>query len=105
MALTYSRTPVLNYGGEPTKSAADNSWRRRFPPEAQPIATAPLNTSTPIEVYEPNGEGWLAIHHRGQWQKLREDYDDRTGATSIVMEGSQVTNPVAWCPHTHKRRD
>jgi hypothetical protein len=101
MALRYSDTPQLHYGKQPAPNA---DWRQRFPASAQPIASAPTNTSTPVWVFEPDGSGFLSVHHRGQWQKMMEDRDDRTGQTQLRMMGEAISNPVAWAPQGQKQR-
>jgi hypothetical protein len=50
MAIRYSDVPQLQYG----RQRPDN-WRERFPPEAQPVANAPKNTSDPFVVGSPAG--------------------------------------------------
>jgi hypothetical protein len=96
MSIKYSDTPQVHYGKQ---RPAANNWRERFPPEAQPIRSAPTNSVTPVEIYEANGQGWLALHHKGRWNKLCEEFDDRTGKTSISMNGETVDNPVMWAYH------
>jgi hypothetical protein len=98
MTLKYADTP--QYGNQSPR----DDWRQRFPQGAQPIASAPENASRPVWVFEPSGDGYLAVHHRGQWQKLCEDRDDRTGTTSLRMIGEAISNPVAWAPQGKPQR-
>src|SRR5262249_12549295 len=89
MSIRYVSTPQLHYYGQPR--VTDN-YRSRFPANAQPLATAPSNSARPVWIYEPNGKGWLALHHRGQWQKLVRQTDNRTGTTRLRMCGEAVAN-------------
>jgi hypothetical protein len=95
MAIRYSDTPQVTYGRQ---RPADNNWRERFPQNAQPIRSAPKNSAEPFWVFEPDGSGFLAVHHNGNFQKLYEERDDRTGKTSIRMLGQTVANAQMWCP-------
>src|SRR5262249_17957247 len=97
MTLKYSNTPQLIYGDQPRSSPA-TGWRSRFPQEAQPIASAPVNSASPYWVFEPDGSGCLALYHQGKFQILCEEEDTKTGARSLRMNGSAISNPVAWCP-------
>src|SRR5262249_24456083 len=97
MSLKYSNTPQLIYGDQQQRSPATN-WRSRFPQEAQPIASAPVNSASPYWVFEPDGSGYLALYHQGKFQILREEEDSKTGARSLCMNGSAVANAVAWMP-------
>jgi hypothetical protein len=91
MSLKFSDKPQLNYGGN---SAAD-IWRR-FPQGAQPIATAPERSGTPVIVYEPSGAGHWAMHHNGAWQKLSAFKDWRDGNVRWRMCGESIPHAVAW---------
>jgi len=75
-------------------SAAD-IWQR-FPQGAQPIATAPERSGSPIQVFETNGTAHWALHHNGAWRKLVPFKDWRSGAVSWRMDGTQIPHPVAW---------
>jgi hypothetical protein len=71
-----------------------NPWAR-FPAHAQSMASAP-QTSQPILIHEANGKTSWALHHMGSWRKLAPFKDHKTGAVSWRMDGTQVSNPVAW---------
>jgi len=100
MTLRFSDKPQLHYGGE-RRSTLDEI-RSRFPPEAQDMATAPSMGSQPVWVYENTGEPFLSVNHRGQWQKLAYEVDDRTGQTRWQMIGESVSQPSAWMPATRQ---
>jgi hypothetical protein len=93
MSLKYSDKPQVHYG--PRQSGSP--WAR-FPQGAQPIATAPEQSATPILVHEANGQSHWALYHRNGWQKLAPFRDHKSGAVSWRMCGEQVTQPVAWSP-------
>ena len=93
MSLKFSDKPQL-HGGDGQGSVA-NIWRR-FPQGAQPIATAPERTATPIVVYEANGQGHWALHHNQAWRKLAPFKDFRDGSVSWRIDGTEIPNPVAW---------
>src|SRR5262249_38375114 len=92
MVIRYSERPVLIYGQQTTT----DSWRDRFPGNAQPIATAPERGSTPVRVYEPSGESHWALHYQGRWIKVEGRRDPYSGTTNVTMTGEQVANPVMW---------
>ena len=94
MALRYASTPqLLN-----TKQESPNAnWRQRFPENAQPIATAPENAASPTWIFEPNGDAYKSLFHRGQWMKLEPEQDRYTGGYRWRMT-NRVSNPVAWLP-------
>jgi hypothetical protein len=92
MAIKYSDTPQLHYGGKPP---ADN-WRERFPQHAQPIQTAPRHGGV-VWVGEPSGDFYRAAFYREQWHKLEPVRDERSGVTRLRMTGEAVANPVVWC--------
>jgi len=94
MVLKYASTPQVNFGGN--QGSVSDVWRR-FPEGARPIATAP-ETATPLIVYEPNGTGHWAMQYSGAWRKLAPFKDWRTGAVSWRMDGTMISNPVAWLP-------
>src|SRR5262249_50388524 len=92
MTLKFSNKPQLSYGNQ---GSVSDIWRR-FPEGAQPIATAPERSATPIIVHEPNGTAHWALHHHGAWRKLAPFKDWRSGAVSWRMDGTEIANPVAW---------
>src|SRR5215475_2649447 len=98
MSLKISDKPQLHYGNQ---GSANDIWKR-FPAGAQPIATAPERTSQPIVVYEPNGTGHWALHHNGAWRKLAPFKDFRDGSVRWRMDGTEVSNAVAWSPPQKK---
>jgi hypothetical protein len=100
MTLRFSDKPQLNYGGD-RRSTLDEI-RERFPPEMRGMDSAPAMGSTPVWVYEATGEPFYSIHHRGQWQKLAYEVDDRTGKTSWRMIGEAVLQPSGWAPATRQ---
>ena len=89
MVLKFRDTPQTGNQGP------SNPWPR-LPQGAQPIATAPENSATPIVVYERNGQAHWALHHRGAWQKLSPKKDWRSGEVRWAMDGTQISNTVAW---------
>jgi hypothetical protein len=91
MVLKFCDTPQTNYGNQ-----GSDDWRKRFPQGAQPIATAPERSATPVLVYEPSGQGHWAINHQNAWHKVAPFKDWRTGAVSWRCDGTQVNNPVMW---------
>jgi len=93
MTLRFSDKPVLSYGGN--QGSVADIWQR-FPQGAQPIATAPERTSTPIIGHEANGASHWMLHHHNGWQKLESFRDWRDpGRVNWRMTG-QYLNPVAW---------
>jgi len=70
--------------------------RDELPQGAQPIATAPERTSQPVIVHEASGQGHWALHYNGAWRKVAPFKDWRTGSVSWRMDGTEVSNPVAW---------
>jgi hypothetical protein len=94
MSLKFSDRPVLNYGGQ---GSASDIWKR-FPQGAQPIASAPERSGSPVIVYEPSGASHWAMHHNGAWQKLSPFKDFRDGSVRWRMDGTSVPNPIAWSP-------
>jgi hypothetical protein len=92
MVLKYSDKPQL-HGGQ-----SGSNWRGRFPADAQPIATAPERSAQPILVYEANGTGHWALHHGGAWRKLAPYKDWRTGDVQWRMDGTAISQAVAWLP-------
>jgi hypothetical protein len=69
----------------------------KFPANAQPISTAPQATARPVWVFERDGKRHPAIFHRGQWMKVvRFPRDSHTGQVRVAMDGTTVSNPIAW---------
>src|SRR5215475_9609031 len=100
MALTFSDKPVLHYGNE-RRSTLDEI-RERFPAGMKSMESAPAMGSTPVWVYEANGEPFYSIHHRGQWQKLAYEVDNRSGQVRWQMTGDAVSQPSGWLPATRE---
>jgi hypothetical protein len=100
MALTFSDKPVVHYGNQ-RRSTLDEI-RERFPAEMRGMDTAPSMGSTPVWTFEANGQPFYAIHHRGQWQKMAYEVDNRSGQTRWRMVGEAVSNPVGWLPATRE---
>jgi len=100
MALTFSDKPQLLYGNQ-RRSTLDEI-RERFPPEMRSMESAPSMGSTPVWVYQADGEPFYSIHHRGQWQKLAYETDTRTGQLRWTMTGEQVSQPSGWIPATRE---
>src|SRR5262245_10904455 len=98
MALKFSEKPQLHYG---TQGSAADIWRR-FPEGAQPIATAPERSGSPMQVFEANGTAHWALHHNGAWRKLSPFRDFKDGSVSWRLDGTQISNPVAWSPPRKK---
>jgi hypothetical protein len=95
MALKFCDTPQVHYGKQPGRDA---DWRERFPPKAQPIATA-SQTGGPQYVFEANGQQHLAHYRSGAWRKLDNVVvDSRDGTRALRETGETVNNPVAWEP-------
>jgi hypothetical protein len=90
MSLKYTNRP--QYG---SPSAVDQ-LRSKLPADAQPIATAPRASATPIVVYGADGKGHWALAHRDSWHKLAPYKDFRTGAVSWRMNGEQIPHAIAW---------
>ena len=69
----------------------------KFPQHAKPIATAPQATSRPVWVYERDGKRHPALFHKGQWMRVVSyPRDPHTGQTRRAMDGTVVSNPIAW---------
>ena len=90
MSLKYTNKP--QYGA---LSAVDQ-LRSKLPADAQPIATAPRASSTPVIVYGSDGKGHWALAHRDSWHKLAPYKDFKTGAVSWRMNGEQIPHAIAW---------
>src|SRR5262245_64239445 len=94
MTLRYSDTPQLRYGKQ---EAFNANWRQRFPENARPIATAPESAASPTWIFEPNGDAYRSLFHRGQWMKLEPEQDRYTGGYRRRMTG-RGRHPGAWLP-------
>jgi hypothetical protein len=79
-----------------------DDWGGRFPQGSQPIATAPERSGTPVMVYEANGTGHWALHYHNGWKKLSPFKDSKSGGVQWRMDGTMVSNPVAWSPPKRK---
>ena len=83
----YSTTP---FGLKPAA-------RVQFPQNARAISTAPQATARPIWVYEQNGKRHAALFHKGQWMKVVQfPRDQHSGQVRVAMDGTTVSNPIAW---------
>jgi len=82
MTIRYRSTPQVRYGD----SGSRFDIASRFPPEAQPIGTAPENLRGPIVVAGPNGQGFLAVPTRLGWEKARPFKDTRGNISYIAMD-------------------
>jgi hypothetical protein len=100
MALTFSDKPVL-LNGEQRRSTLEEI-NARFPAGARSMETAPSAGSTPVWVCEASGQPFYAIHHRGRWEKLAYEVDNRTGQTTWRMIGDSLSQPSAWFPATRE---
>jgi hypothetical protein len=90
MPIKYSDKPQLNYSGQ---QRAD-PWTR-FPANARPIGSAPT-MSQPIKVFEPSGKSRWALYHCGAWRGLSPTKDFKTGQVRWAMDGSLISQAVAW---------
>ena len=71
--------------------------RVQFPENAQAISTARNGDRKTIWVYEQNGKRHPALFHKGQWMKVvRFPRDSHTGQARVAMDGTTVSNPIAW---------
>jgi hypothetical protein len=69
----------------------------RFPANAQRIESTPTATARPIWVYERDGKRHAALFHKGQWMRVAQfPRDSHTGQTRFAMDGTVVSNPIAW---------
>ena len=70
-------------------------WTSRFPPSAQPMATAPRTATKPIILFEPTGKYYYGIPYLDSWREVAPqiDADDKR---RIRMTGNIIRNPVAW---------
>ena len=91
MSLKYTNKP--QYGA---LSAVDQ-LRSKLPADAQPIATAPRASATPIVVYGgSDGKGYWALAHRDAFYKLQPYKAFRDGSVQWRMSGEQVPHAIAW---------
>jgi hypothetical protein len=97
MTLRYTSRPYA--GGRQTS----NVWQR-FPAGAQPIATAPVASATPVVIYDASGKSFWALSHRDSWQKLHPFKNSHSGAVQWRMIGEPVSQAVAWSPKPLHRR-
>jgi len=93
MPLKYLDRPFV---ARNASGGVGDNWRGRFPEGAQPMATAPERSGTPVWVMTANGQGSWALHHNGAWQKLQPYKDFKSGAVSWRMCGEHISQPVAW---------
>jgi hypothetical protein len=94
MTLKYSDRPQLMYGEN--RPTIEDLWRR-FPANAQPIATAPENSGRLIYVFEPDGERHVAgFNSRHGWVKAESRRDEHTGASRWVLTDERIPQPVVW---------
>jgi hypothetical protein len=91
MSLKFSDKPQVY------RSQAASPWAR-FPQGAQPIATAPQQSATAIQVHEADGKTHWALYHQNEWRKLAPFRDHKSGAVTWRMNGERVNRPVAWSP-------
>ena len=85
MTLRYADKPqLMNFGDTHgrTFSPEDKDPFSRFPANARPIASAPEQSTRPVVVYDSNGVGRHAIHHRGVWCAVESVRDPYTGRSS-----------------------
>src|SRR5262245_393595 len=103
MTLRYSQTP--QYSCEPEGSKYQN-LAQHLPKGARSMDSAPTNGGQPFWVFANEGDGcngYLVMSQRGQFQKLYEDFDDRTGETQLRSLGESVSQPIAWAPNKPQR--
>ena len=98
MTLKFSNKPQLNYSG----NQGSNLWNR-FPQGAQPIATAPERTAQPVVIHQANGQGHWGLHYQGAWRKVAPFKDWRDGSVRWRMDGTEISNPVAWSMPQRKK--
>jgi hypothetical protein len=92
MVLKFLDRPQL---GRNPRGGVGDDWSGRFP-QGQPIATAPQNSGTPVWVMQANGQGSWALHYGGGWKKLSPFKDSKSGGVQWRMDGTMISNPVAW---------
>jgi hypothetical protein len=90
MTLRYTDKP---YGYSPQQT---EDFRSRFPARARSMESAPMAAARPILVYEPDGTPHWALHHLGAWREVEAKRDPFTGEYRTAMNGSLISNPVAW---------
>src|SRR5260370_10017509 len=91
MSLKFSDRPQLNSGS----ASAVDQLRSKLPADAQPIATAPRASSTPVIVYGSDVKGHWALAHRDSWHKLAPHKDFRTVAVSWRMNVEQTPHALS----------
>jgi hypothetical protein len=94
MSLKFSDRPQLNYR---SPSPVDKVIAR-IPRGAQPMGSAPMAGTTPVQVIEADGTAAWCLYHRDGWRKLAPDRDSKTGAVQWRMNGETVGQPIAWLP-------
>jgi hypothetical protein len=88
--IKYASTPQLRNGQQ-----TNNDVWNRFPANARPIDSAPT-MSQPIKVFDPSGKSQWALFHCGAWRGLSPQKDFKTGAVRWAMDGSLISQAVAW---------
>ena len=96
MILKYTDRP---YGGG--RQTGANVYHR-FPQGAQPMHTAPQESSQPIVVHDATGSYWCH-QRRDSWRKLQPYKDSQSGAVQWRENGEMVAHPLAWSPAPLKR--
>jgi hypothetical protein len=91
MTLKYTDKP---YGGHGPQGITED-WKNRFPPNSQPMHSAPMG-SRPIKVFEPSGQAKWALHHMGAWRGGSWNRDYFSGQWQWRLDGSLINNPVRW---------
>jgi hypothetical protein len=91
MPIKYASTPQLRYG----QQTNNNVWTR-FPANARPIDSAPTMGAQPVKVFDPSGKSYWALHHCGAWRGLSPQKDFKTGQVRWAMDGSLISQAVAW---------
>ena len=95
MALKFCSTPQVFYGKQPGRN---DDWRERFPPKAQPIATASQTGGPPLYTFTADGQQHLAHYRSGEWRKLDNVVVDARDGTRALRETGETINPVMWEP-------
>jgi hypothetical protein len=91
MSFRYSDKVQLRSGPQ----TAVDVWSR-FPANAQPITSAPQLGSQPVKVFDPSGKSRWALYHCGAWRGLAPQKDFKTGQVRWAMDGSLISQAVAW---------
>jgi hypothetical protein len=95
MSLRYVSRP---YGGGRDPKSSVDQMLRQLPADAQPMASAPTNSATPIVVYDKDAKPHWALYHRNGWQKLAPFKDSKDQSTTWRMNGDEVSQAIAWKP-------